>query len=136
MPKRGPMAPVATLEPELSDRILVAISLHLPDGVIIERRGKRAMRVRYQRRRFERFTSRSAPFAHIRGSQSTAEQVGTGLQEALRCISRDLSALKLRWPGLAWGPVEVHGNVEGDHATATVTDVTGNELIVGPVRSA
>src|SRR4051794_15644196 len=91
------------------------------------------VRVRYKRKRFDSYTSRSAPFAHIRGRQTPAEQIGTGLREALRTVTTDLRRLELRWPGLAWGPVDVNVSVQDEQAIATLTDVNGARLTIGPI---
>lgn len=127
---------MATLRRDDSDRVIVAIRPHLPPGVQIQRRRSRVLLVKYSPARSERFVARSAPFAHIRGTQSRAGQIGTGLEAALRAITHDLRQLELRWPGLAFGPADVHATADGGSAVATITDVNGDRLMIGPVLAA
>jgi hypothetical protein len=123
------------LDTELSDRIIDAIRPHLPQSTTIRRRRRRVLVVITRKKRFERATSSSASFGHLSRRSTHVRATANALEEVLRTIGRHLQMVELRWPGLAWGPVEITTSIVGTDVHALITDVEGSVLSLPPIAT-
>src|ERR1700722_16155778 len=115
------------LDQPASEQIMAAVRTLLPEGVTIRRRGARLI-TKHKSARFEWNSSSSPAFGHISGRNSRAGALAIGYRETLRSITSFLTALNLRWPGLAWGPVEVNVKADGDLVRAELIDTEGHSI--------
>jgi hypothetical protein len=123
------------LDPVLSDRILDAVRPHLPESTTIRRRRRGVPVTRTRKKRFDTTTSSSGSFGHLSRRNTRVHATELALVEVLRDISRHLRVSELRWPGLAWGPVEVSASILGSDVHAEIEDEDGTVVSVTSVSS-
>ncbi len=123
------------LDQEGSDQILAAVRTLLPEGVNAYRKGSGNLIIKYKRARSERHTSSSPAFGHMSGRNSRAGALAIGYRRTLREITNFLTRVDLRWPGLAWGPVEIDVKVVNGSVEARLTDTEGHVIEFPTLRA-
>jgi hypothetical protein len=124
------------LDQEGSDQILAAVRTLVPDGVTVYRRGTGNLIIKYKSARFEWHTASSPAFGHISRRNTRAGALAIGYECTLREVSKFLTGVERRWPGLAWGPVELEVQIDQGEVYANLTDVDGHTITFPTLHTA